>query len=112
MPFGEIPGVPTRYALIAFDRKGREVRDDSDGVDGRMSEELLRRVRQQPPRSIFLFSHGWKGDVPAAVDQYNRWIKALLDRSPDLASAHAAADILCIGLPFLKKAKIRRTSEK
>ena len=94
MPYCKIPGTTSRYALLGFDRKGREVDDDPHGVDGLMSEELLRGVRQDPPRSIFLFSHGWKGDVPAAVDQYNRWIKALIERSPAPEPEHA----LYIGL--------------
>jgi hypothetical protein len=98
MPFRDIPGTQARYALIAFDKKGREVRDDPDGLGGLMSGELLERVRQAPPRRIFLFSHGWKGDVPAAVDQYNRWIKALLDRPRDSGTPAGADDALYIGL--------------
>jgi hypothetical protein len=37
---------------------------------------------------VFFFCHGWKGDVPAAKDQYNRWIGALL-RSDGLEKAKA-----------------------
>jgi hypothetical protein len=98
MPFREIPDTRTRYALISFDNKGREVRNDPDGQGGRMSEELLKRVQQKPPDSIFLFIHGWKGDMPAAVDQYNRWIKAVLDRSPAGAAPSGGEETLYIGL--------------
>jgi hypothetical protein len=98
MPIREIPGTGSRYALIAFDKGGREVRDDPDGLNGLLSEQLLKRVRQQPPRRVFLFSHGWKGDVPAAVDQYDRWIKALIDRDPDGAHAAGRGDSLYVGL--------------
>ena len=41
------------------------------------------RSRSEQPSHVFLFSHGWKGDVAAARDQYNRWIKAMLDRAGD-----------------------------
>ena len=35
---------------------------------------------------VFFFCHGWKGDVPAAKDQYNRWMGALM-KSSGLAKA-------------------------
>jgi hypothetical protein len=49
--------------------------DDPEG--GVFSRRLVEQVATDRPSDIFLFSHGWKGDVPAAVDQYNRWIGAL-----------------------------------
>jgi hypothetical protein len=90
MPFLQIPGTSTKYALIAFGKDGRERTDDNpDGIDGLMTERILADVKAKPPTNIFLFSHGWKGDMPAAIDQYNRWIKALTDRAADAAAMKA-----------------------
>jgi len=83
MPYCEIPGTSSRYALLAFDQKGCEVREGPGGVNGLMSEELLQSVQKDPPQDIFLFSHGWLNDVPAATERYNRWIKALVERTPE-----------------------------
>ena len=102
MPFRKIPGTDTTYALIAFDKDGRErTDDDPDGVNGLMTARLLEDVKSHPPTNIFLFSHGWKGDMPAAIDQYNRWIEAMLDRTGDISRMKAANpgfDPLYIGL--------------
>ena len=81
MPLLQIPGTGSTYALIAFDKDGRERTDDNpDGHNGRMTARILDDARASPPTNIVLLSHGWKGDMPAARDQYNRWIKAMLDR--------------------------------
>ena len=75
MPFQKIPSLDISYALINFDDNGRERTDDPEG--GVFSRKVQEQVRQTQPTDIFLFSHGWKGDVPSAIDQYNRWIGAL-----------------------------------
>ena len=48
-----------------------------------MSKEIDSPGGRDPPSHIFFFSHGWKGDVPAASDQYNRWIDAMLNLTAD-----------------------------
>lgn len=75
MPYQKIDGTDLSYALISFDGDGRERTDDPNG--GTFSKVLVERAKTEKPTNIFLFSHGWKGDVPAAVDQYNRWIGAM-----------------------------------
>jgi hypothetical protein len=90
----------TTYALIGFDENGRE-RNDPHGLNGRMVDRLLEKARQKCPSNIFFFSHGWMGDVPAAIDQYDRWIKAMLDLPSDLQRLAARTpnfDPLYIGL--------------
>jgi len=77
MPYRTIPETAIRYGLISFSADGSERTDDPDGVNGRMSERLLKDAASGGFTNIFLFSHGWKGDIPAAIDQYNRWIKAV-----------------------------------
>jgi pimeloyl-ACP methyl ester carboxylesterase len=77
MPFRKIQGTDSVYSLLCFDKASEERSDDPDGTDGRLSKRLLKLATTELPSHIFLFSHGWKGDVPAAVDQYDRWIKAV-----------------------------------
>ena len=36
---------------------------------------------------VFFLSHGWKGDVPAAIDQYDRWIGEMARSAADRAAA-------------------------
>ena len=98
MPFKTIPNTNVTYALIAFDAKGRERTDDPQGVNGQMSARILQEAATNRPNHIFFFSHGWKGDVPAAIDQYNRWIKAMTDLSSDTAAMGADFKPLWIGL--------------
>jgi len=74
MPFKTIPGTDEQYGLLSFDGNGQERTDDGPGL---FSQVLLEKARTEQPTNIFFFSHGWKGDVPAAVDQYNRWIGAM-----------------------------------
>ena len=66
--------------MIEFERHGRERTNDPDGLSGLMSARVLEKVRHDNPSDIFVFVHGWKGDVNTAKDQYDRWIKALYDR--------------------------------
>jgi hypothetical protein len=75
MPFQNIDGLDIQYALINFNKEGQERTDDPIG--GVFSQTLIEKVRQDKPTDIFLFSHGWKGDMGAAIDQYNRWIGAM-----------------------------------
>jgi hypothetical protein len=67
-----IPGSQAKYGLICFDANGKE-RSGPDG--GLMSQRLIETAAGEDITNIFLFSHGWMGDVPAAVDQYDRWIR-------------------------------------
>src|SRR5439155_23102527 len=71
------------YYLAVYDREGRERQDDPDGL---MSEKLAQLVGGEPMTDVFIMSHGWKGDIPAAVEQYDRWTKAMADRAADRAA--------------------------
>jgi hypothetical protein len=85
MPIRQVPNTSTRYYLLCFDAKGAE-RQESDGS---LLSETVRQKIADPAEGItdvFLASHGWKGDVPAAVDQYDRWVGEVA-RSADRASA-------------------------
>jgi hypothetical protein len=62
------------YHLIAYDAAGRERADDPDGL---MSRRAVAAVGGSPITDVFLFSHGWMGDIPAAREQYGRWAAAM-----------------------------------
>ena len=96
MPTKSIPNLNVSYFLIVFDAKGGERTDDSEG--GVFSKTILQKVLADRPTHIFLFSHGWKGDVPSAVDQYNRWIGAMLQLGDDRAAMGPSFKPLFIGL--------------
>ncbi|OHE79753.1 MAG: hypothetical protein A2107_14680 [Verrucomicrobia bacterium GWF2_62_7] len=98
MPIRTIPNSDVTYSLIAFDARGRERKDDPAGIGGVMSARIIQDALANPPSHIFFFSHGWKGDVPAAIDQYNRWIKAMIDLPGDSAGMGPGFKPLWIGL--------------
>jgi len=98
MPFETIPGTTEQYALLSFDKNGKERADDPDGIGGSLSKELVARAARDQPSHIFLFSHGWKGDVPAAKDQYNRWIGAMLKLKADRDAMPGTFKPMWIGL--------------
>ena len=96
MPVQTIPGANIGYALINFDDDGRERSDDPAG--GVMSRTLLDRVVAENPTDVFVFSHGWKGDLPSAIDQYNRWIGAMWKLEADRQAMGGGFRPLFIGL--------------
>lgn len=91
MPIMPIPTSQdhTPYYLICYDKHGDERKDDPDLASGILSEEVLRLAKTGQYTDIFFMSHGWKGDIPAAIDQYNRWIAAMMACKQDLARLKA-----------------------
>lgn len=98
MPFETIPGTTEQYALLSFDKNGKERSDDPDGSSGSLSKELVARAARDQPSHVFLFSHGWKGDMPAAKDQYNRWIGAMLKLTADRGAVPGTFKPMWVGL--------------
>ena len=86
MPVRAISGTDLSYALVIFDDNGKE-RPEPDGT--LLSETLLKRVADpaRPVSDVIFTSHGWQGDVPAAIAQYDRWIGATAAQAADLAAA-------------------------
>ena len=77
MPF-QTTAQGSKYSLIAFANDGRERSDDPDGVNGQLSTRIIEDISHDTSvTDVFLLSHGWMGDVPTAIDQYNRWIGAM-----------------------------------
>src|SRR5579862_5922996 len=62
-----------QYGIIAYDREGTE-RPEGEHL---FSSELIEQLSLDAITDVFFFSHGWKGDLPAAIEQYDRWINAL-----------------------------------
>ena len=82
MGFERIPGTDIEYGLISFDADGKE-RPEGTAL---MSQQLIDKAKRDSVTNVFFFCHGWKGDLPAARDQYNRWIGAFA-RAPERQSA-------------------------
>lgn len=74
MPFRTIPETDTTYGLLSFDARGDERLDDPDGL---MSQRLIERAADGGVTNIFLFAHGWNGDMDDAQRQFDLWIRAL-----------------------------------
>ena len=72
------------YDLICFDSGGDERTDDPAGA---MSDLILRTLAADEDgiTDVFLLSHGWMGDIPAARTQYDNWLEAMAKCEADLA---------------------------
>ena len=89
MPVRAISGTDLSYALVIFDDNGKE-RPEPDGT--LLSETLIKRVADpaRPVSDVIFTSHGWQGDVPAAIAQYDRWIGATAAQAADHRRSRAA----------------------
>jgi hypothetical protein len=86
------------YTLIAYDENGNE-QHDLHGDLG--SAKAVNRMQQEGSTDVFLMSHGWKGDVPSALDQYNHWTDAMLANPDDitrLGTLHPGFKALLLGV--------------
>lgn len=81
-----IPGTEWSYHLIPFDENGRERTWHGQLV----SEQVQERLKSRPVTDVFIFSHGWRGDVSDAVDQYDAWVSAMAGCTADLAAVKQA----------------------
>ena len=81
MGFHPIGTTGLAYGLIAYDQNGYE----RDEASGKFSQTLIQQAKSAPT-DVFFFTHGWQGDLPAAIQQYDRWIGALVN-SPDFQAA-------------------------
>ncbi len=90
MPIRKFGAPEIEYNLIVFDENGQE-RQELDGT--LLSETILTRLSDShaPVSDVFLISHGWQGDIPAAIAQYDAWIGAMAASKQDLEAARARA---------------------
>ncbi|HEX4233645.1 MAG TPA: CHAT domain-containing protein [Caldimonas sp.] len=86
MPVRTLAGSDLSYALVVFDENGVE-RAEADRT--MMSETIAARLADpaQPATDVFLIAHGWQGDVPAAIVQFDRWIAAMAAVESDRVAA-------------------------
>ena len=80
-----VPGREGRYHLVAFDAAGVERPEDT----GPYSRDLTALVARTAPTDVFVLSHGWNGDLPAARRQYEAWVAAMAGCPEDQAAADA-----------------------
>ena len=82
MPIRQIHGTDVQYYLIVFDENGNERREPDGAL---LSETVERRLSDAaaPVTDVFFTSHGWKGDIPAAIEQYDAWVGAMAQLQVD-----------------------------
>lgn len=91
------------YYLIACDQDGNE-RNEPDGK--KLSEQIFTALANEAITDVFIMSHGWMGDVPAARSQYNDWIGAMAKQTADiekLKQVRSGFNPLMIGLHWPSK---------
>lgn len=85
MPVRKAGEYGTTYYLVSFDKDGRE-RSDGGIL---LSVAIAELLRERSFTDVFLVSHGWKGDIPAAIKQYDRWFAQMAALGEDRAAARA-----------------------
>ena len=72
------------YYLIPFDELSRE-RPWGKIKPTLSSQQAAKELASQPITDVFMFSHGWQGDMDAAYLQYERWVTAMAACTADIA---------------------------
>jgi hypothetical protein len=82
MPIRRVPNSDVEYYLISYDENGKE-RPEPDGT--MLSRAAIQRVSDpaNPVTDVFYTSHGWKGDMKGAIEQYDSWVGAMAALSAD-----------------------------
>lgn len=86
MPIKQIPDLNVNYYLINYDADGNE-RAGDDGK--KLSQIVLDELKNGGYTDVILMSHGWMGDIPAAVAQYDKWIRNLFTCTDDIEAMKA-----------------------
>ena len=74
MPIEKVDSTDLTYYLVCYDKDGKEQTDRWRPAE---RARLRARFKTMPITDVFIMSHGWRGDIPAAKEQYNRWIQAM-----------------------------------
>ena len=85
MPLRHIDEADLDYFLLLFDRDGNERREQ----DGSLLRMKLNEIIRESITDVFISSHGWKGDIPAAISQYASWIATMAAQASDRDRARA-----------------------
>jgi hypothetical protein len=86
MAIETVSGTSLKYYLVAFDADGKE----RDELGGKMSQKILDIFSDEPITDVFIFSHGWLGDVLAARNQYTRWVGTMSENMADIEQIRKA----------------------
>lgn len=89
-----VPETDLTYYLVALDKYGRE----RPWPGGLCSSRVIRQLTARPITDVFIFMHGWMGDVVQAKSQYDAWISAMTRWSSD---AESMRDVRPEFLPLL-----------
>ncbi len=82
MPKRTIPSMQTTYYLLSVDAEGNEI-SDPQLTQRSTSDEIIRVLKAELVTDVFIWKHGWKGDPPAAYQQYDLWIGAFSELPED-----------------------------
>jgi hypothetical protein len=86
MPIRQVPGhADLSYYLLSYTTDGVERTDDGDAPNEFLSNRVIESLAFTPFTDVFLISHGWLGDIPAAINQYDRWNSAMASCTKDRA---------------------------
>lgn len=77
-----VPGSELKYYLVPYDENCQE----RYWRDRLVSKSVIQALIDQPITDVFMFSHGWRGDVDEAINQYDKWIAAMAACPDDLAN--------------------------
>jgi hypothetical protein len=75
MPLQRVPAAGLEYHLVCYDKEGRERPENGEHLSQRVADAL--RDRRRGITDVFVMSHGWKGDIPGAIEQYDAWSTAM-----------------------------------
>src|SRR5436190_22176226 len=65
----DVPGTGLAYYFVPFDKHGGEL----PWADRTHSTQIvLRELSDRPITDVFIFSHGWLGDITEAKDEYSK----------------------------------------
>ncbi|MDX2039913.1 MAG: hypothetical protein SF097_01635 [Acidobacteriota bacterium] len=76
-----VPGTQFQYYLVNYDKDGNERFGGQEGVS---SSVMLDEFKTGGYTDVIIMSHGWMGDVPAAINQYDRWMPNLFTVPADI----------------------------
>jgi hypothetical protein len=80
MPLRKIDSADVSYYpllldLLLLDRYGAERPEQ-----GALLSAAIANAAADGVTDVFIASHGWKGDVPAAIEQYDKWIAKMAEQ--------------------------------
>ncbi len=81
MPIREVPNSESSYYLIIHNEEGQERTEDDGSL---LSQKVLADLKTQPVTDVFVMSHGWRGDIPAAKSQYDAWMGNIMSSTGDI----------------------------